>query len=171
MIIIIQLKDIHISVQGCCLESNKILLEDVDINLTIKLSNIPHLPINITLLSEDDFKYFNVNIRNIYFPSGYQTVTLEDNSTVLMEKEKYALSKNFTISKIMKGNTKLQFGILTNETNISYDKHIKNSITINVLGALLSPPFYIIIIATFLFIFASGLGLSGCKDTILIYNN
>jgi len=140
-------------------------LEDVDINLTITLSNIPYLPINITLISEDNFKYFNVNKQSLYFPSGYHMVT-EDNSTTLIENEKYELTKNFTISRISKGNTKLSFGILTNETHVTYDNHIKNSLTINILGSTLSPPFYIIIIATFFFTFASGLSLSGCKNII-----
>jgi len=153
--------EIYISLHACCLESSKLLLEFTDINLSINLSNIPISPINITLLSEDNFKYYNVSQRNLYFPGGYQTVTLENNTEFQIEKSNYELSKSFSISKKLIGNTKLSFGVLTNETNITYDKHIKNSLTINVLGSTLSPPFYIIIIATFLFIFSSGLSLSG----------
>lgn len=140
------------------------MVDLIDINLEISLSDIPIYPINITLISEDNFKYFNVSQSNVYFPSGYHTITLEnDNKTYQIQTEKYELSQYIIISGKTKGQSKLSFGILTNETNISYDKHIKNSLDITVLGSVLSPPFYIIIIATFIFIFSSGLDLSICN--------
>ncbi|OUM68081.1 hypothetical protein PIROE2DRAFT_4366 [Piromyces sp. E2] len=118
-------------------DSNKILVDLIDINLEISISEIPVYPINITLISEDNFKYFDVNHKNIYFPSGYQIVTLDDkNKTFQIQTEKYDLSQTIVISGISKGYSKLGFEILTNETNITYDKHIKNSLEITVLDTL-----------------------------------
>jgi len=156
-------KEIHISVSACCLETEKLILEEQDIHLTINLDNIPLYPINITLYTEDNFKYFNVSTSNIYFPSGYETIALANNTEIQVEVSNYELYKKFTLKKLQSGKSKLSFNISSENTNISYDKNINNSITINVLNNILTIPVYLIIIATFFFIFSTGLSLSGCK--------
>jgi predicted Na+-dependent transporter len=152
---------IHISVSACCLETEKLILEEQDIHLTINLDNIPLYPINITLYTEDNFKYFNVSTSNIYFPSGYETIALANNTEIQVEVSNYELYKKFTLKKLQSGKSKLSFNISSENTNISYDKNINNSITINVLNNILTIPVYLIIIATFFFIFSTGLSLSG----------
>jgi len=154
-------QNIHMGLSAICLDSSKLLLEWQNINLSFNINNIPLYPINITLISDNNFKYFNVSDRNIIFPSGYESITLENNTKALVKKKNYELSQTFYIKKIESGISKLSFDIKTNETNLTYDKHIKDSITIDVLGVVLTPPFYIIIIATFFFIFSTGLSLSG----------
>eukprot|EP00833_Pecoramyces_ruminatium_P007178 jgi/Orpsp1_1/1181210/evm.model.c7180000076330.2 len=153
--------NIHIKLSACCLDSNKILLEWQNINFSLSLSNIPIYPINITFTSDDNFKYYNISDDYIYFPSGYESVILENNTEILIKKEGYDYSKPFYIERKESGSSRLRFIIDTNETNITYDNHIKDSLTIEVMDVVLTPPFYIIIIATFLFIFSSGLSLSG----------
>ncbi|KAL6599429.1 hypothetical protein U3516DRAFT_670415 [Neocallimastix sp. 'constans'] len=162
-------KEIHISVSACCLETEKLILEEQDIHLTINLDNIPLYPINITLYTEDNFKYFNVSTSNIYFPSGYETIALANNTEIQVEVSNYELYKKFTLKKLQSGKSKLSFNISSENTNISYDKNINNSITINVLNNILTIPVYLIIIATFFFIFSTGLSLSGSGFIILVF--
>ncbi|ORX55999.1 hypothetical protein BCR36DRAFT_410035 [Piromyces finnis] len=152
--------NIYISLHSCCLESSKLLLDLIDINLKITLSKIPVYPINVTLISENNFTHFDISHYYAYFPSGYQTIILDNSTVYQIQTENYELSRNIILKRKSKGESKLSFEVYTNSTSISYDKYIKNSLNINVLDSVLSTPIYIIIIATFIFIFSSGLNLS-----------
>jgi predicted Na+-dependent transporter len=147
------------------METKKILLGQQDVELKIQLSQIPISSINITFISDNNFKNFDVVPKSLFFDGKYTSIQLEGNTTINVKnsniKDNNPVIKSFKLKSKKTGSSKLSFDIQSDGNNIQLDEFLndKLDITVNVVAYPITS--IILMVSTAMFLFCIGLSLSG----------
>ncbi|KAG4085258.1 hypothetical protein H8356DRAFT_1298491 [Neocallimastix lanati (nom. inval.)] len=156
---------VKISLNTICMETKKILLGQQDVELKIQLSQIPISSINITFISDNNFKNFDVVPKSLFFDGKYTSIQLEGNTTINVKnsniKDNNPVIKSFKLKSKKTGSSKLSFDIQSDGNNIQLDEFLndKLDITVNVVAYPITS--IILMVSTAMFLFCIGLSLSG----------
>lgn len=157
---------VEISLNAICMDTHKILLGQQDVELAIKLDQVPSFPINITFISNNNYNNFDVVPKSIFFDGEYTSIKLNNNTSInvkndniIRDKEK-SVTKNFKLKSKNAGSSHLSFNIQSNGNNIKLDEILSDKLDITVNPSTYSTNI-ILMVSTAMFVFSIGLSLSG----------